>query len=232
MGALTAVMFFVSVLLHELGHSLVAMRFKVQVPRITLFIFGRGLTNRRRTSKRWRRVLDRGCGAYCQLRPCSTVSRAATFVNDHQSAAGRRQIPGPHQWHACPLQSHSRIPVGRRTGFSRDRVGRLRNFRRATLIAADTGRFIGFLFIAFGVWLALRGNFFNGLWIAFIGWFLESAAAAQVQQQVMQGLCRPQGIRGDGPRLRHHPCRYNARKSGARPHLNPWAHELCDHERF
>ena len=32
------------------------------------------------------------------------------------------------------------------------------------------------------------GNFFNGLWIAFIGWFLESAAAAQVQQQVMQGL--------------------------------------------
>src|SRR6266699_218219 len=63
-----------------------------------------------------------------------------------------------------------------------------RNFRRATLIAADTGRFVGFLFIAFGVWLALRGNFFNGLWIAFIGWFLESAAAAQVQQQVMQGL--------------------------------------------
>ena len=63
-----------------------------------------------------------------------------------------------------------------------------KNFRRATLIAASTGRFFGFLFIVWGVWQALRGNVANGLWIAFIGWFLESAAGAQVQQQMVQGL--------------------------------------------
>jgi len=63
-----------------------------------------------------------------------------------------------------------------------------KNFRRATLIAANTGRFFGFLFIFAGVWLVLKGNVFNGLWIAFIGWFLESAAGAQVQQQMVQGL--------------------------------------------
>jgi predicted transcriptional regulator len=63
-----------------------------------------------------------------------------------------------------------------------------KNFRRATLIAAGTGRFCGFLFIFLGVWQALRGNVVNGLWIAFIGWFLESAAGAQVQQQMVQGL--------------------------------------------
>ena len=63
-----------------------------------------------------------------------------------------------------------------------------KNFRRATLIAASTGRFFGFLFIIWGVWQALRGDVINGLWIAFIGWFLESAAGAQVQQQMVQGL--------------------------------------------
>jgi Zn-dependent protease len=40
MGVLTAIMLFVSVLLHELGHSLAALRYKMPVRSITLFIFG------------------------------------------------------------------------------------------------------------------------------------------------------------------------------------------------
>lgn len=40
LGAFTAIMLFVSVLLHELGHSVIAMRYKINVRRITLFIFG------------------------------------------------------------------------------------------------------------------------------------------------------------------------------------------------
>src|SRR5664280_3362520 len=40
MGAVTAIMLFISVLLHELGHSVIALRYKVPVRSITLFIFG------------------------------------------------------------------------------------------------------------------------------------------------------------------------------------------------
>jgi len=36
-----------------------------------------------------------------------------------------------------------------------------------------------------GVWQVFSGNLGNGLWIAFIGWFLKSAAASQVQQQTL-----------------------------------------------
>jgi predicted transcriptional regulator len=62
------------------------------------------------------------------------------------------------------------------------------SLRRATLVAANVGRAIAFLFIIAGVWQVLTGNFGSGLWIAFIGWFLESAASAQVQQQMVHDL--------------------------------------------
>src|SRR5260370_39299681 len=41
-----------------------------------------------------------------------------------------------------------------------------KNFWQATLIAASTGRFFGFLFIIVGVWQVLRGSVGNGLWTA------------------------------------------------------------------
>ena len=62
------------------------------------------------------------------------------------------------------------------------------NLRRATLIAATVGRFIAYLFILAGVWQIAIGQFSDGLWIAFIGWFLESAAASQIQQQTVHDL--------------------------------------------
>jgi Zn-dependent protease len=50
-----------------------------------------------------------------------------------------------------------------------------KNMRRATLIAANVGRFFPFLFIFVGVWQMFTGNFGGGLWIAFIGWYLDNA---------------------------------------------------------
>jgi len=60
------------------------------------------------------------------------------------------------------------------------------NMRRATFIAASVGRAFAFLFIFIGVWQLFGGDLISGLWIAFIGWFLESAAVAQLQQQRIQ----------------------------------------------
>ena len=66
--------------------------------------------------------------------------------------------------------------------------GATHDFRRATLIAANTGRLAAFAMILFGAWQIFTGNFGSGVWIAFIGWFLQSAANAQLQQQRLQDL--------------------------------------------
>ena len=66
--------------------------------------------------------------------------------------------------------------------------GTTHSLRRATLIAANLGRFIAYGFIGLGVWQVFSGNLGNGLWIAFIGWFLESAASSQIRQQTIHDL--------------------------------------------
>jgi CBS domain-containing protein len=61
--------------------------------------------------------------------------------------------------------------------------GTTHRLRQATLTAAYVGRFAAFLFIFVGVWQISGGDLGNGLWIAFTGWFLESAAFDQAQRQ-------------------------------------------------
>ena len=51
-----------------------------------------------------------------------------------------------------------------------------------------SGRFFGFFLIFLGVWQAFGGNLINGLWIIFIGWFLESAAGSQLKVAVLKNL--------------------------------------------
>ncbi len=188
MGAVTAALFFASIVVHELAHSWVALRYKVPVHRITLFIFG-GVSQ----------IAGEPPSATAEfliavVGPLTSLALAAIFfllepllVNLTPALAIAKYLALINGM----LGLFNLIP-----GFPLDggRVfravvwGSIKNFRRATLIAANTGRFFGFFFIFAGVWLALKGNLINGLWIAFIGWFLESAAVAQVQQQLVQGL--------------------------------------------
>jgi predicted transcriptional regulator len=164
------------------------MHYKIQVPRITLFIFG-GVSQiagepPSAGAEFWVAIAGPTVSIVLAIL-FSLLQRLVTSFNPLLALAKYLALIN------AMLAVFNLIP-----GFPLDggRVFRAivwgisRNFRKATLIAANGGRFFGFLFIALGVWIALRGNFFNGLWIAFIGWFLESAAVAQVQQLVMQGL--------------------------------------------
>jgi Zn-dependent protease len=91
-GAVTAIMLFVSVLLHELGHSVVAMRYKIPVRSITLFIFG-GVAQ----------IGAEPPSAIAEFCSGDPLWPAATHGRRARPAAGPGQVPGLHQWHAGSL---------------------------------------------------------------------------------------------------------------------------------
>jgi Zn-dependent protease/CBS domain-containing protein len=187
-GGITAILFFVSVVLHELGHSVVALRYQIPVRRITLFIFG-GVAEIAKeppsaSAEFWIALagpatsfvlagafylLEAGSGS---LAPLLALARYLAYING--VLALFNLIPG--------------FPLDGGRVFRAIVWGITHNLRRATFIAANVGKVIAFLFILFGAWQALTGNLINGLWIAFIGWFLDSAATAQMRQQTIIDL--------------------------------------------
>lgn len=186
LGALTSILFFGSVLAHEFGHSLVALRDKVPVRGITLFIFG-GVAQ----------IEKEPPSASSEFRiaiagPLTSFALAGIFFAIYQLDRSVPFLAAPSIWLArinLTLALFNLIP-----GFPLDGGRVLRsivwaitnNFKRATQVASFSGQLIAFGFIGFGIFTALSGNFFNGLWFAFIGWFLQNAASASLAQVNMQ----------------------------------------------
>ncbi len=174
-AAVTTVLFFGSVLVHELGHSLVALRNAVPVSSITLFIFG-GLAQLKReppTPGAEFRIAIAG--------PLASLGLAALFFGLGRLPLGETvQATGTYLSRInLILAVFNMIP-----GFPLDGGRVLRSilwkaagsYRKATRWASLTGQGVAFLFILWGVSMLFSGNFLNGVWIAFIGWFLNNAA--------------------------------------------------------
>jgi Zn-dependent protease len=193
-GAVTAILFFASVVLHELGHSILALRYKIPVTKITLYIFG-GIAQ----------IASEPPSAVAEFfiaiaGPVTSFALAALFYLVEMVSGSVAPLFAMFKYLAyinATLALFNLIP-----GFPLDggRVFRAivwginHNLRRATEIAATIGRAIAFLFILYGVWQILQGNWANGLWIAFIGWFLENAAVGQVQQQRLHDMLSGQTV--------------------------------------
>ncbi len=181
-SAVTTIMLFVSVLLHELGHSLMARHYRLKVRSITLFIFGgvAEIATEPPNAKVEFWVAIAG--------PLVSLALAGLFYVLEPLVAGWEPVLATFKYLALinfVLAIFNLVP-----GFPLDggRVFRAlvwahtKDLRRATVTAGSVGRFFGYFFIMIGVWFLLLGDLFNGLWIAFIGWFLETAAVAQIQQ--------------------------------------------------
>jgi Zn-dependent protease/predicted transcriptional regulator len=194
-GLITSLLFFGSVMVHELMHSIVSQRQGVPVQSITLFFLGgvSQITSEPKEPKDEFRMAIAGplsslviggilLGIYFQLR--SGNSFAAQFATAVTYWLGIINLF---------LGAFNLIP-----GFPLDggRVlrsliwWRRRDLTRATRIASNVGRGVGFVFIFVGIYFIFTSNWFNGIWLALIGWFLESAAVGSYRQLLMQEMLK------------------------------------------
>ena len=124
MGATTAIMLFVSVLLHELGHSVIALRFKVPVRSITLFIFGGVAQIGAEPPSAKAEFLDRHRRTDREPGSGGVVYGVEARGGRRRALVGFGEVPGLHQLRAGAFQFDSRLSAGWRPCVSCRRLGR------------------------------------------------------------------------------------------------------------
>ncbi|MBI4469175.1 MAG: site-2 protease family protein [Acidobacteria bacterium] len=184
-GLVTSLLFFTSVILHELAHSAVALSRGIPVKSITLFVFGGISEVTREASTALSEFLIAVVG------PLASLAIAGGFALMARSFPAEWTVAvAPCKWLATVnfwLALFNLIP-----GFPLDggRVFRSilwafkRDYEKATRISTTIGKTIAYGFIFLGAWITFGTNdgLVSGLWIVFIGWFLLNAA----QQNVVQ----------------------------------------------
>jgi Zn-dependent protease/CBS domain-containing protein len=179
----SALLLFISVLVHELAHSLVARSRGLPVNSITLFIFG-GVSNLQEEPSEASVEFSMAI-----VGPLTSLILAGIFWG-LLFLLPSRTTPLGAMFYYLALINALLAAFNILPGFPLDggRVlrsiiwGATKNLSKATNVAATVGYIFGWALVAYGLYSLLTGNFLGGLWIAFIGWFLSSAAESSRKQ--------------------------------------------------
>lgn len=195
-GVATSLLFFLSVLLHELAHSVVAQAAGIQIESITLFILG-GVSQMAKEPEKPSVEFRMAVAG-----PIASLVIGGIFWGIWFAVRGvNEELTGLAFWLGwinLVLAGFNLIP-----GFPLDGGRVLRatawwrsgNLLAATRTASNIGRVFGYLLIFGGIWWIFWGNWINGLWIAFVGWFLQGAAAGSYRQLAIQDVLRGHKVR-------------------------------------
>lgn len=187
LGLIAAILLFISVLLHELAHSLVARKRGLSVKNIVLFVFG-GVSNIEHEPK--------SAGVEFQMAfvgPLTSLLIGAISYGLFLLVGGRLIPLAAILFYLATanifLGVFNLLP-----GFPLDGGRVLRsiiwqvtgNAHKATQVATTVGQIVAFFFILAGIWFFFNNAAFSGIWLGFIGWFLLSAAQAARKQATLE----------------------------------------------
>ena len=192
MGIAGAIVLFVSVFLHELMHSIVALSYGMKVRQIILFIFG-GVSDIQEETKDFRKEFRIAAAG-----PVASFAIAGIFAAIwwpiSQTAANFPVIEGVLLYGAIVnvlLGAFNLIPAFPLDGGRILRAGLIRwkkSYNEATRIAAKVGIAISYGFMGIGFFAMLFGSFISGIWILLIGWFLNSGAQSYLAQHELTSV--------------------------------------------
>jgi len=191
LGVIASILFFASVLAHELSHSIVAIQQGEKVRNITLFIFGGVAQIAEEPDKPFKEFLIAFAGPLASIAigiisgiawlfiheislPLASIFRYLGIINI--ALAVFNLIPG------FPLDG-GRILRATIWGFTK-------NLKLATRIASFSGKLLSFLLIIWGIRLIFSGLTLNGIWMIFIGWFLYNAATSSYRHLLIKDALR------------------------------------------
>lgn len=198
MATVSVLLFFVSIVLHELAHSVVAKLYRIPVRSITLFIFGGVSQVTRDASRPLSELLMAIAGPMTSFALCGVFTAAWYFVGQHQAREIELLILELGYFNFI-LGAFNMLPAFPMDG---GRVFRSLawlvsgNYHRATTVAGWTGRFFAWALMAFGAvnllgLAGLAGDQVGGAWLILIGLFLENAARQSlVQNRLVETLKR------------------------------------------
>jgi Zn-dependent protease/predicted transcriptional regulator len=194
LGLLTSLLFFGSVLFHELSHSAVARYYRIPVASITLFFFG-GIASITRDPERSSQeflIAAAGPASSCLLAGGFLLLAVATPDGSMLNALG--MWLGKTNLGLALFNLLPGFPLDGGRIFRSIVWGITKDYSRSTRIAARIGQAIAYAMMGFGLWLALVDHSTaNGVWFLFIGWFLLTAARQSYMQVATQGAL--QGLR-------------------------------------
>jgi len=188
-SVLAALLLFCSVLAHELAHSLVARARGLSVKNITLLIFG-GISNIEQEPMRPGIEFQMALVGPLTSLLISGLSFLLFWII-RRGTSPLAAILGYLAVTNLLLGLFNLIP-----GFPLDGGRVLRaivwklsgSMLRATHVATFVGQLGAYLLIIGGIWLIIGGNFFNGIWLGFIGWFLLSGAQSANTQATLEAM--------------------------------------------
>ena len=204
MGIIGAIVLFVSILLHELSHSLLSIRYGIHVNQIILFIFG-GISDIKDETKEFKKefkiALVGPLTSYALSGLFWILFILVSFLNDNQQNIGNSlsSVEGILLYSSMVnliIGSFNLIPAFPLDGgrMLRAALTKWKNdFDLATGIASKIGIAISFGIIGLGFIAIVKGSFLSGFWLIIIGWFINSGAQTYLDQNELS--TRVKGIK-------------------------------------